>query len=327
MARKSRGTLAARGAGLLALGAIAGACAQTYPDRPLRIIIPVQAGTSTNDTIPRVIGQRLAAALGQPVVMDNRVGASGQIGTELATRAPADGHTLVVGYTTTMAIGPNIGKLSYDPARDLAPVARLFVSSSLIVTSTTVPATSIRELIALAKARPGQLNFGSAGTGSTPHLCGELFKSVAGIDLAHVPYKAAGPAITALAAGEAQVGCQAAGSLMALIKAGKLRALVVAAPARLSLLPDVPTSRESGLAGFEVDSWTGFLVPARTPPAIVKRLHDEIAKILENREVRSFILGQGAEPAPMDPARFGAYMAAERTKWAQVIRSANLKVE
>lgn len=303
------------------------ALAQSYPQRPIRLIIPVQAGSSTNDTIPRAVGQKLAAALGQPVVMDNRVGASGKIGTDLAVKSPPDGHTLLVGYTTTMAVGPVVSTLPYDPARDLTAVARVFVSSSLIVSSTTVPATTVSELIALAKAKPKQLNFGSAGTGSTPHLCGELFQSIAGIDLLHVPYKSAGAALTALAVGEAHVGCQAAGSTLPLMQAGKLRPLVVAAPQRLTLLPNVPTAKEADLAGFEVESWSGFVVPAKTPKPIVQRLYAEVAKILDTEEIKAFIRQQGAEPALMDPATFNAYMAQERAKWAKVVKRANLKVE
>lgn len=304
------------------------ASAQTYPERPIRLIIPVQAGSSTNDTIPRAVGQRLATALGQPVVMDNRVGASGQIGTELAVNSPPDGYTLLVGYTTTMAVGPAVNaKQAYNVARDLTPVARIFTSSSLIVISSTVAATTLSELIALAKAKPGQLNFASAGTGSTPHLCGELFQSMAGINLVHVPYKSAGAAISALASGEAQVGCQAAGSTLPLIRAGKLRALVVAAPRRLSTTPEIPTSEEAGLAGFEVESWSGFVAPARTPSHIIRRLYGEIAKIVATPEIKSFIVKQGAEPALMEPATFGAYMNAERAKWAKVVKAANLKIE
>lgn len=304
------------------------ASAQTYPERPIRLIIPVQAGSSTNDTIPRAVGQRLGAALGQPVVMDNRVGASGQIGTELAVNSPPDGYTLLVGYTTTMAVGPAVNaKQAYNVARDLTPVARIFTSSSLIVIGSTVPATSLSELIALAKAKPGQLNFASAGTGSTPHLCGELFQNLAGIRLVHVPYKSAGAAITALASGEAQVGCQAAGSTLPLINAGKLRALVVAAPRRLTTMPEIPTSEEAGLPGFEVESWSGFVAPARTPAAIIRRLYGEIAKIVDMPEIKSFIVKQGAEPAVMDPATFGAYMTTERAKWAKVVKAANLRIE
>jgi tripartite-type tricarboxylate transporter receptor subunit TctC len=314
-------------AGSVALLISAAASAQSYPDRPIRLIIPVQAGSSTNDTIPRAVGQRLGAALGQPVVMDNRVGASGQIGTRAAAIAPPDGHTLLVGYTTTMAVAPSLGNVGYDPGKDLAPVARIFTSSSLIVVGSSVPATNLKELIALAKAKPGQLNFASAGTGSTPHLCGELFKMVAGIDLTHVPYKSAGAAITALAVGEAHVVCQAAGSVTPLIKAGKLRPIVVAASQRVPALPDVPTSQEAGLAGFELESWSGFVAPARTPPHVIRRLFDEIAKIVATPEITGFIRAQGAEPALMEPVKFGAYMAAERAKWAKVIKAANVKVD
>jgi tripartite-type tricarboxylate transporter receptor subunit TctC len=206
-------------------------------------------------------------------------------------------------------------------------VARLFVFPSVIAVGASVPAHNLKELIALAKAKPGQLHFASAGTGSTPHLCGELLKLMAGIDLTHIPYKAAGPAITALAVGEAQVVCQSAGSVMSLTKAGKLRPILVAGPQRIAMLPDVPTSKEAGLPGFEVDSWSGLVAPAKTPAPIVRRLYEEIAKALESAEVAGFIRAQGAEPALMDPKAFGAYMDAERAKWTRVIKTANVKGE
>lgn len=327
MAGSFKAVTAACVGALLPVAASHAASGPWSPDRPIRLIIPVQAGLSTNDTIPRAVGQKLAAVLGQPVVMDNRVGASGQIGTRAAALAPPDGHTLLVGYTTTMAVAPSLGNVGYDPGKDLAPVARVFTASSLIAVSASVPATNVKELIALAKAKPGQLNFASAGTGSTPHLCGELFELIAGIDLAHVPYKSAGAAITALAVGEAHVVCQAAGSVTPLIKAGKLRPIVVAAPQRVPSMPDVPTSQETGLRGFEVESWSGFVAPAKTPQHVIRRLYDEIATIVATPEITGFIRSQGAEPALMDPATFGAYMAAERTKWSKVIKAANVKIE
>jgi tripartite-type tricarboxylate transporter receptor subunit TctC len=304
------------------------ASAQSYPVRPIRLIIPVQAGSSTNDSIPRAFAQQLSSALGQPMVTDNRAGASGQIGTELVAKSAPDGYTLLVGYTTTLGIGPSVhAKLGYDPVKDLAPVARLFVSSYVVAVNSTVPATSLKELIAVAKSRPGQLHFASAGTGSTPHLCGELLKTMAAIDIVHIPYKASGSAMTALAGGEAQIGCQAAGTLLPLIKAGKMRALAVAAPNRLSTLPDLPTAQESGLAGFEVESWTGIIAPAKTPEPVIRRLYDEIAKIIKTPDMKNFIVSQGADPALMDSAKFGAYINAERVKWAKVVKTANVKPE
>jgi tripartite-type tricarboxylate transporter receptor subunit TctC len=193
--------------------------------------------------------------------------------------------------------------------------------------SASVPAKDLKELIALAKSKPGQLNFASAGTGSTPHLCGELFQAIAEIDLTHVPYKSAGAAITALAVGEAQVVCQAAGSVTPLVKAGKLRPIVVAGPQRVASLPDVPTAKEAGLPDFEVESWSGIVTPVRTPQAIVKRLYDEIANALDMPDVQNFIRAQGAEPALMSPAAFNAYMRAERAKWATVIKSRNIRID
>lgn len=314
-------------AALFAIVGCTAASAAQFPERPLRVIIPVQAGVSTNDTIPRAVGQKLAAALGQPVVMDNRVGASGQIGTRAAIAAPPDGHTLLVAYTTTMAVAPSLQDVGYDPAKDVTPIARVFSSTSLIVIGAGIPAKNLKEFIALAKSKPGQFNFASAGTGSTPHLCGELFQSVAGIKLAHVPYKSAGAAITSLAVGESHVVCQAAGSVTPMIKAGKLRAIVAAGPERVQSLPDVPTSKEAGLPGFEVESWSGFVAPEKTPPHIVRQLHDEIAKIVAMPDIQAFIRARGAEPALLGPEQFGAYMAEERAKWTNVIKAADLKAK
>ena len=316
-------------AGLLcAMGAVQVASAQSYPNRPIRLIIPVQPGSSTNDSIPRAFARDLSTALGQQVVADNRAGASGQIASEMVAKAAPDGYTLLVGYTTTLGIGPSVhANLGYDPDKDLTPVARLFVSSYVIAVNSTVPAKNLKELIELAKAKPGTLHYASAGTGSTPHLCGELLKTMAGIDIVHVPYKASGSAMTALAGGEAQIGCQAGGTLVPLIKAGKMRAIAVAAPQRLPSYADLPTATESGLNGFEVQSWTGYMAPGKTPEPIIRRLYGEIAKIIETPEMKNFIVSQGAEPALMTPAAFGAYIKVERVKWAKVIKAANVKVE
>ncbi|CAN0303684.1 unnamed protein product [Phaeothamnion confervicola] len=316
-------------AGLLcATAALQTASAQPYPNRPIRLVIPVQPGSSTNDSIPRAFARQLSTSLGQQVVADNRPGASGQIASEMVAKAAPDGYTLLVGYTTTLGIGPSVhAKLGYDPDKDLTPVARLFVSSYVIAVNSTVAATNLKELIELAKAKPGQLHFASAGTGSTPHLCGELLKVMAGIDIVHIPYKASGSAMTALAGNEAQIGCQAGGTLIPLIKAGKMRALAIAAPQRLASSPELPTATESGLSGFEVQSWTGYMAPAKTPEPVIRRLYDEIGKIIETAEMKNFIFTQGAEPALMTPAAFGAYIKVERVKWAKVIKAANIKVE
>jgi tripartite-type tricarboxylate transporter receptor subunit TctC len=300
--------------------------AQPYPARPIRLIIPVQPGLSTNDSIPRAFARQLSTALGQTVVTDNRPGASGQIASEMVAKSAPDGYTLLVGYTTTLGIGPSVHeKLPYDPDKDLVPVARLFVSSYVVAVNTTVPTNTLKELIDLAKAKPGQLHYASAGTGSTPHLCGELLRTMASINIVHIPYKASGSAMTALAGGEAQIGCQAAGTYVPLIKAGKMRALAVAAPQRLLTFPELPTAAEAGLPGYEVQSWTGYMAPAKTPPAILRRLYDELAKIIETPEMKNFILSQGAEPALMDSATFGAYIKTERVKWAKVVKAAGIK--
>jgi tripartite-type tricarboxylate transporter receptor subunit TctC len=304
-----------------------GASAQPYPNRPIKLIVADSAGGAP-DQLARLVAQKLSESLGQPVVVDNRAGAGGVLGAEMVAKSAPDGYTLLVGYTTTLGIGPSVhANLGYDPDKDLTTVARLFVSSYVIAVNSTVPVKNLKELIELAKAKPGTLHYASAGTGSTPHLCGELLKVVAGIDIVHVPYKASGSAMTALAGGESQIGCQAGGTLVPLIKAGKMRAIAVAAPQRLSSYPDLPTATESGLNGFEVQSWTGYMAPAKTPEPIVRRLYGEIAKIIETTQMKDFIVSQGAEPALMNPAAFGAYIKVERVKWAKVIKAANIKVE
>lgn len=313
------------GAALLAAALATGnaLAADKYPTKPIRFVVPFPPGGGT-DIVARVIAQRMTETLGEQVVVDNRGGAGGTIGAEIAARAAPDGYTLIM-VSGSYAVNPTLYKLSYDPIDGVTPIVQIATGPFVVLVHPSVPAKNIKELIALAKARPGQLHFGSAGTGSTPHLCGELLKTMAAIDMVHVPYKASGSAMTALAGGEAQMGCQSAGMLLPLITAGKLRALAVAAPQRLSLLPDLPTAQESGLAGFEVETWTGVLAPAKTPDAVIRRLYDEIARIVNTPDMKNFILGQGVAPALMDPAKFGAYINAERVKWAKVIKTANVK--
>ena len=321
-----RGVAAGVAFAIAAFACVALAQTPPYPSRPIRLIIPVQPGSSTNDSIPRAFAKHLSVAVGQTVVTDNRPGASGQIASETVAKSAPDGYTLLVGYTTTLGIGPAVHeKLPYDPDKDLVPVARLFVSSYVVAVNTMVPANTLKELIDLAKVKPGQLHYASAGTGSTPHLCGELLKTMANINIVHIPYKASGSAMTALAGGEAQIGCQAAGTYVPLIRAGKMRALAVAAPQRLPTFADLPTSAEAGLPGYEVQSWTGYMAPAKTPTVVLRRLYDELAKIIETPEMKNFILSQGAEPALMDSATFGAYIKTERVKWARVVKAAGIQ--
>ena len=320
---------AARIALAMAYVATAGfASAQAYPDRPIRLIVPYPPGSSTNDILGRALAGRLSAAFGQQVVVDNRSGASGNMGSEMAAKAPPDGYTLLIGVAGPLAVGPAVYKnLGYDPIKDLAPIAMYASVPYILVVNPSVPANNIRELIALAKAKPGQLNFASSGSGGSPHLCGELFKSMAGIDIVHIPYKGAGIAMIDVLSGQIPMICTGATALAAHIKAGRLRPLGVASLKRSAQMPELPTISEQGLAGFEVNSWTGLLAPAKTPEPIIRKLYEAVAKISATDDMKNFLASVGAETALMNPRDFGAYLKVDTARWAKVVKQANLKID
>lgn len=302
--------------------------AAEYPSKPIRLVVPYPPGASTNDILGRAIAIRLAARLGQQVVVDNRSGASGTMGSEMVAKATPDGYTLLVAVASPLAVGPSVySKLGYDPVTDFAHIARVATIPYVMAVNLKVPAKDIREFIALAKSQPGKLNFASSGTGGSPHLCSELFKVAAGVDILHIPYKGAGIATIDLLGGQVQMFCTGLTALSAHIKAGRLRALGVASLKRSALMPDVPTIAEQGLPGFEVNSWTGVVAPAKTPPAVVKRLYAEIAKMVEDPEFRNFLHSTGAEPALMGPDEFRAYIKADIAKYAKVVKAAGIKPE
>ena len=307
------------------LGSVAAA---DYPSRPIRLVVPYPPGASTNDILGRALAIRLTPALGQQVVVDNRPGASGTMGSELVAKAQPDGYTLLVAIQSPLALGPSIyEKLGFDPVKDLAPVARFAAIPYAMVVSNSVLAKSIQDLIALAKAKPGSLNFASSGVGGTPHMCSELFKRAAGIDIVHIPFKGAGIAVPAVIGGQVEMFCTGLTALTNQIRAGKVRALGIATLKRSPLMPEVPTIAEQGLPGFEVVSWSGVAAPAKTPPAIIRRLHAEIVKIVNAPDMQKFLASQGAEPALMGPEEFGAYIKADIAKWAKVVKAAGIKGE
>lgn len=293
-----------------------------YPSKPVRFISPFSAGGGT-DTVARALAQRLGEATGNPFIVDNRGGAEGIIGTELAARAPADGYTLLVANLGTFCLAPNLRKVPYDPLRDFAPVTQVTASSTVLVVSPGVPARSVKELVALAKAKPGYLNYGASSTATVLPM--EMFKQMAGIDVSHVPYKGTGPALIGIMSGEVQLMFGGALNTVPHVKNGKLRALAVAGDRRTKALPDVPTVAESGYPGYEANTWNGIVAPAGTPPDIVNKLNGAIAKVLGSADVRELLLADGAEPVHNTPAQFGSYIRTCHAKWAKVITVAGLR--
>ncbi len=313
---------------LLCAAGLPSADAQTYPDRPIRLIVPYPPGSSTNDILGRALASRLSPLLGQQVVVDNRSGASGNVGSELVAKSTPDGYTLLIGVAGPLAVGPAVYKnLGYVPTRDLAPIAMYAAIPYVLVVNPSVPANNIRELIALAKAKPGQLNFASSGSGGSPHLCGELFKSMAGIDIVHIPYKGAGIAMIDVLSGQIPMICTGATALAAHIKSGRLRPLGIASLKRSPQMPDLPTIAEQGLPGFDVTSWTGLLAPAKTPEPIIRKLYEAVAKVVATDDMKNFLASVGAEPALMNPKDFGAYLKVDTERWAKVVKTANLKID
>ena len=301
--------------------------ASSYPNRPIRIIVTFPPGGPT-DIIARAVGQKLTDAWGQPVVVDNRAGAGGNIGTDLAAKAAPDGYTLLVSNFGPLAISPFVyAKLPYDPVKNLTPITLAATSWFFLVVHPAVPANSVRELIALAKAKPDQITFASAGNASPSHLASALFQMSAGIRLTHVPYKGGAPSVGAVLAGEVQMAIESPPPIVPQVKAGRLRALGAARATRSPLLPDVPTISEAGLPGFEVGSWYGFHAPAGTPPAIIGKLHAEMVKAMNTPELRERFASVGADTVANTPEQYGAFVQAELRKWGKVIRAAGVKAD
>jgi tripartite-type tricarboxylate transporter receptor subunit TctC len=294
-----------------------------YPARPLRIVVPQGAGGST-DLTARIVGQRLADVFGQPVIVDNRPGAGSIHGTDVVVKASPDGHTLLV-VGSSVSLNPLLHKkLPFDPHRDLAPVTRLTFFSNLLVAHPSVPAQSVKELIALAKAKPGQLSFASSGTATGPHLSAELFKHMTGTDMVHVPYKGAAPANNAVLAGEVQLVIASTVALLPHVRAGKLRGLAVTTSRRSPVAPDIPTVAESGVPEYEHNDWNGLFAPAKTPRHVVAKVNAEVLRILQTPDVSTFFLQRGSEPAGTSPEEFTAFIRDYTPKWAKVIKAAGI---
>jgi len=313
-------------AGVVALNAVQAADTAAWPQRPIRIVVPQSAGGLT-DLTARLIGPRLSERLGQPVVIDNRPGAGSMVGTDLVAKANPDGHTLLVAPSSITIIPGMYKQVPFDPAGDFSPVTTLTSYPNLIVVHPSVAATSIRELIALAKAKPGTLNYASGGAGTPTQLGPELLKSMAGIDIVHVPYSGGGPAITALLGAQVQLYFGPIATVLQLVKGGKLRALAVTSAKRTPVVPEVPTVAESGLPGFDQTTWNALLAPSRTPHAVVVRLFDEMQTILKMPAIRERFAAEGVETGGMPSAQLAAVIKSEIPKWAKVIRDAGIKAE
>ena len=315
-------------AAVVALAASAPAAAQgSYPSKPVRLVVPFPAG-GTTDILARAVAQKLSETWGQQVIVDNRPGAGGNIGSELVAKSPPDGYTLLMGTVGTHAINPSLyAKMPYDHVKDFTPVILVAGVPNVLVVNPALPVNSVPELIAYAKANPNKLNFASSGNGTSIHLSGELFKTMTGAQMTHVPYKGSSPALTDLIGGQVQLMFDNLPSSLQFIKAGKLRALAVTTAARSQALPDVPTLAESGLPGFEASSWFGVLAPAGTPPAIVEKINGAVAAWLASPEAKEKLAGQGAIAAGGTSDAFVRHIADESSKWSKVVKASGAHVD
>jgi tripartite-type tricarboxylate transporter receptor subunit TctC len=303
----------------------ASATAQDYPNRPIRMIVPFPAGQAS-DTISRLVGEELAKALGQPVVVENRPGAGGNVGSEAGARAAPDGYTLTVA-TAALPISRHVRRLNFDPAKDFAPVTLMTITPLVMIARNDLPANSVREVIAYGKANPGKLTFASSGVGTSHHLSGELFKSLAGIDMLHVPYQGSPQAHVDLLGGRVDVMFDNIVPVTPHITQGRLKPLAVTTPQRAKSQPNIPTMAEAGMPDFEAVAWFGLLAPAATPAPIVERLNREVTAILKRPEISERLAAMGAIVVGNSPAEFGRFMQAEIDKWGPVVQRANIKVD
>jgi tripartite-type tricarboxylate transporter receptor subunit TctC len=301
------------------------AAAQAYPTKPVRLVIPFPPGGS-NDVVGRMIAFQLSEPIGKQVVVDNQGGAGGIIGTEAVARAPADGHTLLL-ISVAHAFGASMYKLPYDPIKAFAPVALLGTGPVVLAVNSKLPVNSLKDLIALAKEKPGQLNYASAGVGSFQHLASSLFKLQSGLDIVHIPFKGGGPAMADVIAGNTQIAIGSLIQTLPHIRSGRLKPLGVGSAKRVPVLPDVPTISEAGVPGYEATNWWGMVAPAGTPRPVIERLHKELSVILASAETKKRFETEGGEAAQMSPEEFGRFIASETVKWAKVVNEAGIKPE
>jgi len=303
------------------------AVGQVYPAKPIHFIVPYPAGGPL-DTVARLLGQKVAESVREPVIVENKPGAGGNIGADFVAKSAPDGYTILMGAVATHAINPTLyAHIPYDPVKDFAPVTQVASTPNVLVVNPSLPVSSVKEFIAYAKAHPGALNFGSGSTGSAGHLAGELFKAMSGVQMVHVPYKGAGPAMQDLIGGRIQLMFDNLASSLGQMRAGKVKALAVTTARRSALAPELPTIAESGLPGFDISTWFGVFAPGGTPRDLVQRLHDEFVKALADPAVREAMTKLGAEPVGSTPAQFAAYIRSEARKYAEVIKASGARVD
>ena len=301
--------------------------AQTYPERPIQLVVGFPPGGGV-DIVARQLAERLSEQLGQRVTVENRAGAAGNLAMEFVARSRPDGHTLLMGNLGMLSANPALyAKLGFDPARDFQPVARVVVTPLVAVVPAALPAQTMAQFLALVRGKPGEFNYGSGGNGNINHLAGELLKLTAGVQMQHVPYKGSAPALTDLAAGRVQLMIDGGNVVQPFVRDGRARALMITGEARSAANPDVPTSKEAGLADFVIYGWQGVMTPSGTPPPVVERLSQEIARALATPDLRSRLSAQGTEPAYLPPAQFHAFIAGEQKRWSEVIRSAKITLD
>jgi tripartite-type tricarboxylate transporter receptor subunit TctC len=314
--------------GAMVFAAVAGqAVGQAYPAKSIRLVVPFPPGGGS-DTMGRIVGQKLGERLGQQVVVDNRPGAGGSIGADAVAKAAPDGYTLLLGSASEIAQYPNVNtRLPYNPQRDYAPITLVGNVPLLLVVHPSLPARTVRDVVALAQKKPGDVTFSSAGNGSTTHLAVELLNLMTSVKMTHVPYKGSVPAVTDLVAGNVQLGIPTMPAALPFVRSGRLKAIAISTAKRSSTLADVPTIAESGVRGYDATLWTGVLAPAATPPAIVERLHGELVKTVALEEVKDALAKQGAEPAVSTPEEFSVFVRSELAKWAKVVKAADIRLD
>jgi len=303
-----------------------GLLAQPFPNKPVRIIVAFPPGGAT-DIVARTMAPKLSEAFGQQVIVDNRAGASGLVGTELAAKAVPDGHTIFMGTLGNLSVNPLLfSKAPFDIARDFAPLTEAVAVTFMMYVHPSFPVKSVKDLIALAKSRPGKINYASSGSGGAPHLAAELFKSMAGVNMVHVPYKGSGPSFVDVLGGQVPLTCDSLTQGLPYVKSGRLRAIATLGPSRSQVLPDVPTVGET-LKGYEVVNWFGIVAPAATPHDVIVRLYSELVKVLRMPDIKERLSAQGSDPVGSSPEEFGAFMKSETAKWARVIKEANIRAD